>query len=82
MNMLLMNPHRYHLTLSKTTKSIDWISAFSPFPTMFSTLSERIHHFSNNEFVVCKYFKFGQGQDFVVCKELKQWLMWYTMNAH
>ena len=36
-----------------------WFPAFSPFPTMFSTLiTERYHHFRNILFYICKCFQF------------------------
>ena len=43
-----------------------WLPAFSPFPTMFSTLSKTENsHFSNFYFVACKCFQFGLIQFFV-----------------
>ena len=40
---------------------------FLLFPAMFSNLSQtEFHQLSNIKFVVCKYFRFGKGQKFVV----------------
>ena len=32
----------------------------------FYSIKDRNHVFSNNDFVVCKCFEFGQGQNFVI----------------
>ena len=32
----------------------------------FYSIKDRNHDFSNNDFVVCKCFEFGQGQNFVI----------------
>ena len=37
---------------------------------VFSPIRDRNRHFSNIEFVVCKCFQFGKGQNFVFGKEL------------
>ena len=42
-----------------------WLAAFSPFPTMLSTLLQEYCHFCRNSFVVCKCFEFGRDRDFV-----------------
>ena len=41
-------------------------SIFSFFHNVFYPFTDRNYHFSNNKFVVCKCFQFGQGQNFVV----------------
>ena len=32
----------------------------------FYSIKDRNHDFTNNDFVVCKCFEFGQGQNFVI----------------
>ena len=41
-------------------------SIFSFSHNVFYPIKDRNHQYSNGEFVVCKYFHFGQGQKFVV----------------
>ena len=41
-------------------------SMFSFSHNVFFPIKDRNHHFSNNEFVVCKCFQFGPDQDFVL----------------
>ena len=47
-------------------------SIFSFSHNVFHTFNERNQHFSNIRFVVCKYFRFGLGQNFVVWLTLSQ----------
>ena len=38
---------------------------------VFYPIKDRYHHLGNNQFVVCKCFQFGRGQDFVIWQRVK-----------
>ena len=65
MDLLAIICHGDALTLYHTITTVNdpetegfWKPAFSPFPTMFSTLSNKKINFLNT-FIVCKGFQFG-----------------------
>ena len=45
-------------------------SIFTFYHNVFYHTKDKNHHFSNNDFVFCICFHFGQGQHFVVCSRV------------